>query len=147
MLISMMSGHSPVSHHEMFEFKDGNSVPPSTSKEFSATENVLKTSVVLDATDSVPTTVVYSTLTSGNNLRFIDSSLPCVDDKVPLAEHEDLPNTSGTSDELKDDSKLCEDDRPDGTWSPKDEKESQTEEDICIKCLYVSMKCCECSIM
>ncbi|XP_066138510.1 uncharacterized protein [Euwallacea fornicatus] len=39
-------------------------------------------------------------------------------------------------------------DRLDGVWVPKEEKQKEEQEDNCIvKCLYVTMTCCECSIM
>ncbi|KAL3284843.1 hypothetical protein HHI36_018982 [Cryptolaemus montrouzieri] len=147
-ILSMMSGHSPVSNHEMFEFKDSHSTLASTSKEANSAEKILKGSVLVEAADGVPAPDTFSLLNNRNNFKYIDSTLPCIDDKVPLAENEDLPNTSGTSDESKDDSKLSEEcDKPDGTWPQKDEKDNQNEEDFCFKCLYVSMQCCECSIM
>ncbi|XP_044760596.1 uncharacterized protein LOC123318000 isoform X2 [Coccinella septempunctata] len=149
-ILSMMSSHSPNSNREMFEFKETHSTPASTSKECDKSENILKGSALVDATDSVPVPMnnTFAALHNTNNFKYIDSTLPCIADKVPLAENEDIPNSLGTSDDQKNSSKLSDEtNEPDDSWPQKDDKENENEEDLCLKCLYVSMKCCECTIM
>ncbi|XP_045462143.1 uncharacterized protein LOC123672182 isoform X2 [Harmonia axyridis] len=140
-ILSMMSNHSPNSHREMFELKETNTTPASTSKECDRGDNLLKGSAIVDATDSVPMNSAYYAMNNASNIKYIDGTLPCINDKVPLAENEDLPNSSGTSVEPKDTSK-----QSDETNKP-DEVEPENEEDLCLKCVYVSVKCCECTIM
>ncbi|XP_066249982.1 uncharacterized protein [Euwallacea similis] len=38
-------------------------------------------------------------------------------------------------------------DRLDGVWVPKEEKKQEEQDNCIVKCLYVTMTCCECSIM
>lgn len=91
----MMSGPSANTHREMIEFKEINSTLASTSKECERGDNLLRGSDLVDTTDSVPVNNTYSALSKANNIKFIDGTLPCIADQVPLAENEELPVSPG----------------------------------------------------
>lgn len=144
---SAMSRHSPVSPIAASDnfFKDHDSPSTSTSKEVNFHDELPSSTLRIKEPPTHDTS--KSPLNQRNLKNSLNSTLPCIDDcNISSELNHNIPNDVTSNNEESAEKINGEADQMDGKLLNKEEK-NEDEDDMCVKCLYFGIQCCECTIM